>query len=207
MKNIKLLKKGAESELYLVDWYGDNAISKVRTPKKYRHYSIDLLIRKHRTIHEANIMSLVKFFGLETPFIYFLDLNNFEIIMEFIDGNVLKDIFSPDLCIPLGKIVAKLHSNNIIHGDITTSNFIFTPEKELVILDFGLSFFSERFEDKASDIRLFKEILSSVHVDNFDESFENFIIGYDIVYGKKSSKIFDTVYEIEKRGRYSRAIS
>ena len=176
IRSKRLLKKGAESELYLTDWYGQTAVSKIRVSKKYRHYSIDLNLRKYRTLHEASIMSSVKMFGVETPFIYFLDSNNFEIIMEYVVGNVLKDIFSPKYCIELGEIIAKLHLNNIIHGDITTSNFIMTPQNRLVVIDFGLSFFSERFEDKAADIRLFKEILNSVHVDFFKTSFENLFI-------------------------------
>jgi TP53 regulating kinase-like protein len=204
MENKKLLKKGAESELYLVDWYGVDAVSKIRLSKKYRHTSIDLILRKQRTLHEASFISNVKMFGVETPFVYFLNSNNFEIIMEYINGNVLKNIFSPDFCIDLGEIIGKLHLNNIIHGDITTSNFIFTPQNHLVVIDFGLSFFSERLEDKAADIRLFKEILTSVHLDYFEKSFENFLLGYTKIYGKKSLKIFNTVNEIEQRGRYSR---
>ena len=204
MENKRLLKRGAESELYLIDWYGYEAVSKIRLPKKYRHYTIDSALRKQRTLHEANIMSSVKMFGVETPFIYFLNPDNFEIVMEYVVGSVLKDVFSSALCHELGNIIATLHYNNIIHGDITTSNFILTPQKHLIILDFGLSFYSERLEDKAADIRLFKEILTSVHVEYFERSFENFLLGYSKTYGKKSLKIFNTVEEIEQRGRYSR---
>jgi TP53 regulating kinase-like protein len=204
MKYKKLLKKGAESELYLINWYGQDAVSKIRLSKKYRHQYIDEILRKQRTLHEANIISSAKMIGVETPFIYFLNTNNFEIIMEYVHGNVLKDIFSPDLCVDLGKIVGKLHFYNMIHGDITTSNFILSPQNRLVVIDFGLSFFSERLEDKAADIRLFKEILNSVHVEHFETSFENFLLGYTKVYGKRSSKIFHIVNDIEQRGRYSR---
>ena len=204
IENKKLLRKGAESELYIVDWYGQKAILKIRIPKRYRHTSIDLALRKQRTLHEANIMSSVKMFDVETPFIYFLNSNSFEIIMEYIIGNTLKNIFSPKYCVNVGKAIAKLHSNNIIHGDITTSNFIVTPDNRLIMIDFGLSFFSERLEDKAVDIRLFKEILTSVHVDCAKISFDNFIVGYSKIYGKKSQKILNLVNEIEQRGRYSR---
>jgi TP53 regulating kinase and related kinases len=204
MKVKKLLKKGAESEIYLIDWYGQDAVSKIRLSKKYRHHYIDLALRKQRTLHEANILSSAKMIGVETPFIYFLNLNNFEIIMEYIHGNMLKDNFSPEYCLELGKIVGKLHFHNIIHGDITTSNFILVPQNRLVVIDFGLSFFSERLEDKAADIRLFKEILGSIHVEHFETSFENFLLGYAEVCGKRSFKIFDIVNQIEQRGRYSR---
>lgn len=198
-----MLKKGAESELYLAKWYDWDAVSKIRTPKKYRNVTIDLFLRKYRTLHESDIMSKVKFFGINSPSIYFIDLFNFEIIMEYIQGTSLRDNFNPKYCCELGQIIGKLHSNNIIHGDITTSNFILTPNDSLVILDFGLSFYSERYEDKAADIRLFKEIMNSIHVDFCNESINHFFMGYKNICGKKSIKIFDIVTEIEKRGRYS----
>jgi TP53 regulating kinase-like protein len=132
-------------------------------------------------------------------------MNNFEIIMEYIEGKTIKDFFSSDLCINLGEIVGTLHCNNIIHGDITTSNFIISLNGAIFIIDFGLSFFSERYEDKAADIRLFKEILTSFHVDDFDISFKNFYDGYKKICGSITSKVFKTVGEIEKRGRYSRS--
>jgi TP53 regulating kinase-like protein len=205
MKDRILLKKGAESELYLIDWHDAHAISKVRIAKAYRNPSIDIPLRKRRTLHEANILSQVKFFGINTPFIYFLDINNFEIIMEYIEGKTIKDFFYSDLCINIGEIVGTLHCNNIIHGDITTSNFIISLNGAIFIIDFGLSFFSERYEDKAADIRLFKEILTSFHVEDFDKSFKNFYDGYKKICGSITSKVFKTVGEIEKRGRYSRS--
>ena len=200
-----LLKKGAESELYLIKWYGYHAVSKVRIRKDYRHPSIDVPLRKQRTIHEANILSQVKLLGIDAPFVYFLDLSNFEIIMEYIQGKTLKDVFSPKLCTIVGKIIGTLHSNNIIHGDITTSNFIVSRNGIINLVDFGLSFISERYEDKAADIRLFKEVLNSINIEDFDESFENFCNGYNQNYTKVTSTIFKTVNDIEKRGRYSRS--
>ncbi len=200
-----LLKKGAESELYLINWYGGHAVSKVRIRKDYRHPSIDVPLRKQRTIHEANILSQVKLLGIKAPFVYFLDISNFEIIMEYIQGKTIKDVFSPKLCTNVGKIIGTLHSNNIIHGDITTSNFIVSHDGVISLIDFGLSFISERYEDKAADIRLFKEVLNSINIEDFVESFENFCNGYNQTYTTVSSIIFKTVNDIEKRGRYSRS--
>jgi len=54
-----------------------------------------------------------------------------EIIMEFINGKKLSenlDKFPLDkqkeICRKIGEEVAKLHKNNIIHSDLTTSNMI-----------------------------------------------------------------------------------
>jgi predicted Ser/Thr protein kinase len=59
----KLLKKGAEADIFLTDWYGKRAIAKVRTIKAYRHRSLDLDIRRRRTIREAQMLSGVKLIG------------------------------------------------------------------------------------------------------------------------------------------------
>ena len=53
--------------------------------------------------------------------------------MEYIDGIKLKtyiiekeedEEIIKDILARLGKIIKKLHDNNIIHGDLTTSNMI-----------------------------------------------------------------------------------
>jgi TP53 regulating kinase-like protein len=96
-----------------------------------------------------------------------------------------------------------LHSGNIIHGDLTTSNFI-VDGKKLVLLDFGLAYYSERTEDAATDLRLIKEVLTSAHVE-VKWSFRRFMKGYSGIAGKKrADKILENVHEIEQRGRYAR---
>jgi TP53 regulating kinase-like protein len=76
-----------------------------------------------------------------------------------------------------------------------------------VLIDFGLSFYSSRLEDKAVDIRLIKEVMSSAHADVFDELFNNFVQGYSSVVGNEyASRILKKVREIEKRGRYARVV-
>jgi TP53 regulating kinase-like protein len=200
-----LIKKGAEADIYLTSWYGNKAVSKIRTVKPYRHKSLDCEIRKTRTIHEANIMSMSKLAGVRTPFIYFVDPIGAQIIMEFIDGENVKDIITPCLSAQLGRYTALLHINNIIHNDLTTSNFIRFKKKQLVLLDFGLSYYSERLEDKAVDIRLIKEVFYSLHFSISDRAFKNFLNGYSMVVGeKKTGMILEKVLEIEQRGRYAR---
>jgi TP53 regulating kinase-like protein len=96
-----------------------------------------------------------------------------------------------------------LHTKSIIHGDLTTSNFIIKNNK-LVLLDFGLSYYSERREDMATDIRLIKEVFASAHIDIM-RAFSRFMEGYASVMGwKKADKILENVKEIEQRGRYAR---
>jgi len=177
-------------------------MSKVRTPKLYRNHELDVVIRKHRTIHEANFMSAAKAAGVLTPFVHLVDPVRAEIIMELIEGENVRDVITHDLCYEMGRHAATLHASNIIHGDLTTSNFI--KNKKLVLLDFGLSYYSERTEDMATDIRLIKEVFTSAHI-AVKKAFPRFVEGYASIAGKKrTDKILKNVREIELRGRYAR---
>jgi TP53 regulating kinase-like protein len=197
------LARGAEADIYLTEWGGRSAISKVREPKPYRQPELDLAIRRQRTLHEANFMSAARRSGVATPFVYFLDPVRAEIIMEFVKGKNVRDILTPELCRVIGKYSAMLHAGSIIHGDLTTSNFIADGER-LVLLDFGLAYYSERTEDAATDVRLIKEILGSAHV-HVMNAFESFVEGYASFAGKKrAGRVLENVHEIEQRGRYAR---
>lgn len=197
-----LVKRGAEADIYIIEWGGNKAVSKVRTPKPYRNRELDSTIRKHRTIHEASFMSAAKAAGVMSPFVHFVDPDSAEIIMEFVEGGNVRDAITPGLCYEMGCYAALLHASNIIHGDLTTSNFI--ANKKLVLLDFGLSYYSERTEDMATDIRLIKEVFTSAHI-AVKKAFPRFVEGYASIAGKKkTNKILENVREIEQRGRYAR---
>jgi TP53 regulating kinase-like protein len=197
-----LIKKGAEADIYIVEWDSKKAVSKVRSPKSYRHPELDSIIRKHRTIHEASFMSAAKSAGVMSPFVYFVDPAKAEIIMEFIEGQNVRDVLTPDICYKIGRYAALLHTSNIIHGDLTTSNFVMN--KRLVLLDYGLSYYSERTEDIATDIRLIKEVFTSAHI-VVRKAFPRFMEGYaSVASSKKTEKILENVREIEERGRYAR---
>jgi TP53 regulating kinase and related kinases len=201
----RIIKRGAEADVYLIPWYKNIAISKLRNPKKYRNITLDNLIRVRRTIHEANMLNDVKTTGIKTPFIYFLDPKRAQIIMEYIDGENVKDILSPEIGFEMGKYVSILHNKNIIHGDLTTSNFI-KRKADLYLIDFGLSFYSERIEDMATDIRIIKEILSSAHIQIFDETYERFLEGYALISNNNFNRVLKVVKDIETRGRYARVV-
>ena len=79
---MKILKKGAEADVYLSSWNGKKSILKIRKEKKYRNPSLDTRIRKQRTIREAQLISDVKSFGISTPLIHFVDFKKFSIYMQ-----------------------------------------------------------------------------------------------------------------------------
>ena len=205
-----LLKKGSEADLFLINWYDKLALSKLRTERSYRHPVLDRELRHRRTIREAEMLSKAKEAGIRSPYLYFVDAHRNEIIMEYIKGVNLKTVFSADLALKLGECIAKLHSINIIHGDVTTSNFILEGCSQdsrtvLAIIDFGLSFFSQRLEDMASEVRMLKEVLSSVHYEVFDQAFLKFSEAYSSFSPpERGRKVLQKVEEIQSRGRYAR---
>ena len=151
----------------------------------------------------------MKSFGISTPLIYFLDVNKCSILMQYIDGKLVRDMNEKVIektCFEIGKIVGILHKNGIMHGDLTTSNFILS-KKKLILIDFGLANRTEKPDDHAIDLRLFKEILNSAHANILNKSWSNFLKGYSKSVGEKySKKIIKLVAVIESRGRYATVV-
>ena len=89
---MKLLKKGAEADLYQTNWQNSKAILKIRKVKKYRNSLLDSKIRKQRTIKESQMLSLVKSYGIPAPLVYFVNLEKTSITMQEIPGTPVHDL-------------------------------------------------------------------------------------------------------------------
>ena len=203
---MKLIKKGAEADIYLIDWKGKKAIKKIRKPKNYRNPKLDAKIRRQRTFREAQTISEVKSFGVSSPLIYFVNPKESSIIMQYVPGKPVHDLSDKKIifyCKDIGKIVGTLHKHGMMHGDLTTSNFILFKDK-LFVIDFGLSQKTEKLEDCAVDLRLIKEILNSAHAKIMESCWKNFLSGYKKIVGTTTyNKTLHLVSVIESRGRYA----
>ncbi|MEA3344001.1 MAG: KEOPS complex kinase/ATPase Bud32 [archaeon] len=197
---MELIKKGAEANIYL-DRRG-GAIVKDRVEKGYRVEVLDRNIRKMRTKSEAKLLDKACIAGVPVPKVISSEKN--KIVMEYISGDRVKDILDKDnvkkIVSEIGKIVARLHSNNIIHGDLTTSNFIFAGER-VYLIDFGLGCISTSVEKKAVDIHLFEEALESTHPELYETGLDFMINAYRKNYCD-SDPVLKRVEDIRKRGRY-----
>ena len=206
---MNLVKKGAEADIYATIWNGLNSILKIRKKKDYRVHSLDMRIRTLRTIREAKMISETKSFGITTPLVYFVDEKKCEIYLQFIKGKLVRDLPLNKIikmCTEIGRIVGTLHKNGIMHGDLTTSNFILS-NRGLVVLDFGLSQKTDKIDDYAIDLRLFKEVLNSAHAQIVEDAWVSFVLGYRKILGNiLTEKILSHVSVIEKRGRYANVI-
>lgn len=206
---MKLIKKGAEADIYTGTWKNSKALFKTRKIKTYRNSSLDSKIRKQRTIKESQMLSQVKSFGIPTPLVYFVNLEKSMIVMQEIPGKPVHDLSESkiiEMSKQIGKLVGLLHKNGVMHGDLTTSNFILF-KNTIYMIDFGLSQNSIKPEDHAVDLRLIKEILNSAHAKIMEPSWKNFLNGYKSVVGiTYQTKIVKLVSEIESRGRYAQVV-
>lgn len=205
-----LMKKGAEASLFLEDWQGLKVVMKQRLPKRYRIPQIDMKIRTYRTSHEAQILNSAKQVGVPTPLVFSVDVVESCIVMEFVDGAQVKQILKSfsdkerrNLCVSIGELIGLLHRSNIVHGDLTTSNMILTPNGKIVIVDFGLAEKTSNLESKGVDLHLMKRALQSTHFKYAKDAFESVIHGYSKVVGREEAgKVLKKIKEIEERGRY-----
>jgi TP53 regulating kinase-like protein len=209
----KIIRKGAEANLYYGHWFGKEAIFKYRIPKKYRIEELDKRIRIERTLNEARALIRVKDYGINVPPVFDLDTLKSIIIMKYIQGTKLKEIL-PNLdetkkqqyFSEIGRTIANLHKNGHIHGDITTSNIIITPKENIFLIDFGLHEYSDTIEDKSVDLHLFKRVLISSHGKDYKHCFDAFIEAYISEYKKNGlnewKDIINNIDAIESRGRY-----
>lgn len=209
IKKERVIKIGAEAELWYGVWLGLPAVFKIRKAKRYRPPELDKRVRSLRTINEVKLMYQAGLIGVNVPAIYYVSLNKFLIVMEYIEGYTLKTLLEKhlvnDVCkvfSRLGEYIGLLHRNGIIHGDLTTSNII-VRKGELFFIDFGLGEISKRIEDMGVDLHLFRRALESAHHDLAEEIFECMMEGYIRVVGSRTGKaVIDKVREIRMRGRY-----
>ncbi|MEM2963802.1 MAG: KEOPS complex kinase/ATPase Bud32 [Candidatus Anstonellales archaeon] len=181
--------RGAEARVEKAKFLGKNVVVKDRFARKYRIKEIDRKARFERTKMEAKLLHKAKLAGVNAPVVYAVSENT--ITESFIEGKRPEKI-TPRLAEEFGRILAKLHANNIIHGDFTPANII-KRGKKLYVIDFGLGFISNRIEDKADDVFAMLRAIKGFE--------EYFVKGYSAY--EKSRMVLKRVEEIRKRARYA----
>jgi TP53 regulating kinase-like protein len=188
---MKQIAQGAEAKIYL----DDDKIIKSRIKKSYRLAQIDDKLRKFRTRRESKVISKLAGFG---PKLIDSDDSDMTISMEYLDGPKVRDILEksdhPRICRQIGETLRKIHDMGIIHGDLTTSNMIY-QDKKVRFIDFGLSFFSEKIEDRAVDLHLLRQALESKHHSICQECISSVLSAY------RDRQVISRLEAVERRGR------
>ena len=188
---------GGEAEVRILE----DVVIKKRKPKRYRVKELDEMLRFRRTRTEAKIISQARKLGVPTPIV--LDVYGDTIVMERIKGRAVKDCMSEGISREVGRMVAKLHSGGIIHGDITPMNLIQCGGR-VFFVDFGLAFFDNKIEPMGVDVHVYFESLKA-SFENWETFKEAFIEGYLEEGG--NPEVIERAKEIEERGRYVERVS
>ena len=235
-----LLGQGAEGKIYIGEFLSKKCIVKERFEKKYRVKELDQKLTKNRILNESRNIARASKLGVNVPTLYFVDLIDRKIYMEYLENRcqlkvILESIYSLDDISPyesflekisndLGNIVSKLHSGDLIHGDLTPSNIILKIKedtnsdllnnaKEMILknkiydymylIDFGLSSVAlstnSGLEDKAVDLYVLKRAIISSNPKS-EELFDKAMN----IYEKKSKdgeEIIKRYKKVEMRGR------
>lgn len=104
----------------------------------------------------------------------------------------------------IGQTLAQMHDEDVIHGDLTTSNMLLrgrpeAAESDLVLIDFGLSYISALPEDKGVDLYVLEKAFLSTHP-NTEELFMKLLKSYTAA-SKKSAAVIKKLDEVRLRGR------
>lgn len=189
---MELINQGAEAQIFKVD----DLVVKFRVSKKYRLDFLDLKVRKKRTRREFKVLTKLYEAGVRVPKPVEENLDEFKLVFEYIKGDVLKDVLTKDLLFDLFRNVIKMHSLDIVHFDLTTLNAIVKDER-VFLIDFGLSEFNSKVEQKAEDLNLLFTNIRNEHPEFYflKRDLENLyskFCGEDVV---------QRLRNIEKRGR------
>lgn len=217
----ELFKQGAEARLYKCSLFGRSVIVKERFKKGYRQPELDKKLTHRRTLQEARSMLRCRKAGIKTPLLYFVNYLTHEIYMENIDNSrtlreeideLLKlnteDSISrlKSIAIRIGQLISKMHSVDIIHGDLTTSNILISKGTDnndvYTVIDFGLSSVSQFSEEMGVDLYVLERAFLSTHP-NTEWLFEHVLSSYSQSFAdkKRNSEVIGKLDEVRLRGR------
>ncbi|XP_072206680.1 EKC/KEOPS complex subunit TP53RK [Excalfactoria chinensis] len=215
LPGLQLVQQGAEARVYRGSFLGRPAVAKLRIPKLYRHPALEERLGRRRAAQEARSLLRCRRAGIPAPAVYFVDSVSNCIYLEDIVGAIaVQDhIYAVQrsggdassllgLAERMGQLLARMHDEDLIHGDLTTSNVLLRPPAEqldLVLIDFGLSFISGLPEDKGVDLYVLEKAFLSTHPDT-ETVFQALLQSYAAA-SKKSGPVIKRLDEVRLRGR------
>jgi TP53 regulating kinase-like protein len=203
----KIIYQGAEAKICKSKYMDFDVVKKRRIKKSYRIKEIDDRLIFYRTKEESKLITEARKYGVSVPIIFDIDTQNGIITMEYLYGKRIKDILNGlsekeriRICRMIGESIAKLHNNDIIHGDITTSNMIYQDDR-IHFIDFGLGEKNTEIEAKGVDLHVLMEAIESTH-SRYSDCFSYVLEGYKNELKDDAKPVINKIAEIVKRGRY-----
>lgn len=217
-----LLFQGAESRVYRGQYNAKPAILKERFKKTYRLPELDHKLTKERIRSELKAYEKI---GKRCPdlrqhmsTVLYSDERNIvmsevtgaENVSMYINKHEASSEAVANVLSKMGLVVAQIHSSGIVHGDLTTSNFLIktidTNESNgssivVIPIDFGLSCSSQSDEDRAVDLYVLERAIESTHP---SVDFALFLESYQQKMG--TDKVNKRLEQVRMRGRKRLAI-
>jgi N6-L-threonylcarbamoyladenine synthase/protein kinase Bud32 len=202
--------RGAEATVEVVtDSDGARRVVKRRVPKTYRHPELDRTLRRARTVAEARLTSEARRAGVSTPLVYDVDVPNATLTLQHVGDRDLAEDLDERWMATVGRHLARLHGDGVVHGDPTTRN-VRVGDTEgsgsrpdagatpTTLIDFGLAYHSGHVEDHAMDLHVFEGSVGATATDP-EPLIEAFESGYAAV---GDEAVLDRLKDVEGRGRY-----
>ncbi|KAI6659986.1 TP53-regulating kinase-like [Oopsacas minuta] len=210
--NQELFKQGAEARIYKSSIFNKPCIVKERFLKCYRHPTLHKKLSDKRMIQEARSLVRCHTIGVRTPLVYHTDLDTHKLYLELLPHPLLNDLISSleareqqsaditDTIRDVGRQIALMHDNDVIHGDLTTLNILVDIKSgDSYFIDFGLSSVSSLSEDKAVDLYVLERAITSSHP-KMSQLFTDILTSY-AQYSSKTAKTLNKLKEVRQRGR------
>lgn len=226
----EMIFQGAEARVWKLPSTNPPQVVKERFAKKYRHPILDARLTKQRCKAEARLLEKCKKIGLDVPQVIRVDAP--VIYLEWIDGHSVRQelqnhlpkcgegsleengkesesvAVTEEIAVSMGIMIGTLHSQGIIHGDLTTSNVMLrspTQNKDgalrLVLIDFGLARNSTSAEERAVDLYVLERALISTHPTLPDSFWSTLMQHYLENAGDKKEHTMSRLEQVRQRGR------
>jgi TP53 regulating kinase-like protein len=155
------------------------------------------------------MLTVARNLGVPTPTVYWVDVRNYSIAMEYIQGKQLKQLVAEleanrlqEITSEFGKLIGLLHCRGMVHGDPTTSNVIVNQNGNMWLVDFGLAEMNATVEMKGVDLHLMRRAFETTHWDYEEVMWNAALDGYRTIHAKEAEQVLARVEEIRERGRY-----
>jgi Kae1-associated kinase Bud32 len=204
----QLLYQGAEATVTTAVHFGRLAAVKARRPKAYRLPELDASISRTRMRNEARLLRRAREAGVGVPAVLDADFEANALTLEYLDGEPLRSSYEGlprarqrEAARQAGQAVGRLHRAGIIHGDLTSSNMILRGGR-IHLLDFSLGHISLKVEDRAVDLKAFKDSFTATHLARAAD-FKLVLAAYAKALGKGGDAVPAQIRSIERRRRYA----
>ncbi len=200
---MQLIAQGAEAKIFKTG----TSILKIREKKAYRHQNIDKKVRLHRMRKEAKLLNKANTL-INAPKVIKIDEAQTTLEIECINAQKIAEVLESlpkqeqeQVAKEIGRQIAILHNNDMVHGDLTTSNMLYNGDVH--VIDFGLGFINDKAEHKAVDLHVLEQAFCAKHHSIAKEMLEIIFTEYKNTQ-EQAKEIFNRLDKVQRRGRYKK---